>query len=281
MPIKIVTDSTSDLPPEVARELDIEVVPLKLRFGLNEYRDGIDISADEFYSRLVSEDDLPTTSQPSVGDFTEVYKKFAQSHDAIVSIHPSAKLSGTYNSAMQAAESFSDGPQIVVIDSQTASMGLGTIAIVAAKAGQSGASFDEVTKITRQTVPRSQVFVTVNTLEYLVKGGRIGKARALVGGLLNIKPMLIVRDGEVHELGKERSRRRALTRLKQVAYEFAPVDELSVVYSTDLAEAENLASEITDLLPQGNRPHVARFGPVLGTYVGPGAIGIGLIQQER
>ena len=122
MPVKIITDSTSDLPPDIARELDIEVVPLKLRFGLDEYRDGIDITADEFYSRLVTEDDLPTTSQPSVGDFTEVYSRFAESHDAIVSIHASAKLSGTHNSAVQAAESYDEGAQIAVIDSQTASM---------------------------------------------------------------------------------------------------------------------------------------------------------------
>lgn len=280
MAVKIVTDSTSDLPHELARSLDITVVPLKVRFGEQEFRDGVDLSPDEFYRRLMGESALPKTSQPSAGEFAEAYQRLARDADGIVSVHISSKVSGTLNSALQGKEQAKASCPIEVIDTYQASMGVGMVAMVAARAAQRGAPFEEVVSVARRAVERCQCFVLLDTLEYLEKGGRIGKARAMLGTLLKIKPMVIVREGEVHELGKERTRARGIARLDRTAREFAPIEEMSILYSTTPDEARALAQTVRDLLPDGKEPLIARFGPVLGTYVGPGALGIGLLQAR-
>ncbi|MDP6402396.1 MAG: DegV family protein [SAR202 cluster bacterium] len=280
MAVKVVTDSTSDLHPELAESLGLTVVPLNVHFGTEEYyKDGIDLSADEFYERLVGGTELPKTSQPSVGDFIEVYERLGRDADGILSVHISSKLSGTFNSAVQARAQVDVGCPIEVIDTLQVSMGLGMTAQEAARAAQGGAGLEDVAEAARNAAERCQCIVLFETLEYLEKGGRIGKARALLGTLLRIRPLIIIQEGEVHELGKERTRTRGIARLKDIARGYAPLDEVCVLYSTTLDEAESIAEDLSDLLPDDRKPSIGRFGPVIGTYTGPGVLGIGLLRS--
>ena len=281
MAIRIVTDSTSDLPHELAAGLDITIVPLEVIFGSEEYRDGVDISADEFFNRLITKGSvLPKTSQPSIGEFIEVYERLGQDADGIVSIHVSSKVSGTYNAAVQAAQQAKVSCPIEVIDSLQASMGQGMVAIAAAKPAKQGAALEEVVRVTQSAVGRCHMLGLIETLEYLEKGGRIGKARAFLGTLLKIKPLITIRDGEAQELAKERTKARGLARLQQIARDFAPIEELCVLYTTNPRDADLLLENLKDLLPEGKEPFLGRMGPVFGTYVGPGCVGIGLLRAE-
>ena len=201
MAVKVVTDSTADLPPALAKELGITVAPLNVNFGTEVCRDGVEILPDEFYRRLVTEPRLPTTSHPTVGDFLQSYQELGQTTNEIVSIHIYTKLSGTLNSANQAREQYQGDCRIEVVDSLQGSIGLGMVAIAANQAAQRGASIDEVVKETQSAIPRVQFFGLLDTIEYLMNGGRIGKAQGFAGSLLRIKPILVVRDGEVHSIG--------------------------------------------------------------------------------
>ena len=279
MTVKVVTDSTSDLPSHLADSLGITVVPLNVHFGSEVFKDGVDMTADTFYERLTSEAVLPKTSQPSVGEFLEVYESLAGKADGIVSIHISSQLSGTYNSAVQASREPSVASRVEVVDTRQASMGLGIIAMAAAQAARDGMDADEVARVAREVDGRSECFAMLDTVEYLAKGGRIGKAKALMGSLLRVRPMIRL-DGVVHELGKERSRQRGIARLKQIVRDMAPVDEISVMHSTTPDEASAVADELSDLLDGDKKPIVARLGPVVGTYAGPGALGMGVLRSS-
>ena len=278
MAVKIVTDSTADIPKSMAQEHGIEVVPLKVRFGEQEFLDGVDLTPDEFYQRLSSSAALPVTSQPSVGEFVEAYQRIGEGSDGIVSVHVSSLVSGTIQAATQAKELAEVQCPIEVVDSLQASMGLGMVALAAARRSADGGDFESVAQTARDAVEKSECFALLDTLEYLEKGGRIGKARALLATLLKIKPMIILREGMVHELAKERTRKRAIARLGRVVRDFAPIEELAVVYSGEEASAAALAEELGDLLPEGREPILTQFGPVIGTYTGPNALGIGLLK---
>ena len=280
MPVKIVTDSTSDLPRELAEELGITVVPLSVSFGTEAFKDGVDLSPDDFYRRLEQGDEFPKTSQPSVGEFADTYKRLGRDADGIVSVHVSSKVSGTVNAATQAAPLAEVDCPIEVVDTLQASMGIGMVAIAAARAANKGLGFQEVGDISKDAVDRCQCFALLRTLEYLRRGGRIGRAKALLGSLLRVNPMVIVTDGEVHPLDRPRTWVKGLARLKETAQGFAPLAEICILHSTTPEEARQLAGEIGDLLPSGKQPMIARFGPALGTYVGPSALGIGLLQAQ-
>ena len=279
MTVKVVTDSTSDLPPDLAADLGITVVPVYVHFGTETFKDGVEITADEFYERLVSESRLPTTSAPSIGEFIEVYDRLGKGADSVLSVHISDKLSGTYNAAVQAKEQAKTGSAVEVIDSRQASMGLGMMAMTAARAANLGADLEEVAGVVRRAVGLSQCLALLDTLEFLQRGGRIGKARAMLGAVLKIKPMIIVRDGEVHELGKARTFRKGLRKFQDAAKTFAPLDSLSVLHATSPQVAEEIASDLGGLLAADKQPFIARFGPALGTHLGPGAVGVGLLQS--
>ena len=281
MAVKIVTDSTADLPSDIVNELGITVVPANVRFGNDAYKDGVDLSSDEFFDKLVNGPDFPTTSQPSIGEFRDAYERVAEGADGIVSVHVSGKLSGTMNSATQGASQAGADCPIEVLDTRQASMGSGLVAMAAARAAQDGASVEEAANAARSAIDRSQCFALLDTLDYLIKGGRIGKARGAIGKLLRIKPMIILRDGEVNDLAKERARSRAVARLRRTAEEFAPLAAVAVMYSTDPDEARALAADLSPLLTDGaDAPMTARFGPALGTYVGPNSLGITLLSAE-
>ena len=279
MTVKIVTDSTSDLPADLAESLGITIVPLNLHFGTEVFKDGVDISADTFYERLTSGPELPKTSQPSIGDFVSVYERLGADAEGILSVHISGKLSGTFNSATQAREQAKVDCPIEVVDTLLVSMALGTVVLKVAEAANSGSGLEELVALAREASQRAQCICLFDTLEYLRKGGRLGKASALIGTLLRVKPMITIRDGEVHELAKERSRKKGIARLQRVAREFAPLEAIWVMYSTTPDEAHTVATSLQDLLPTGAEPLITRFGPVLGTYTGPGALGIGLLRS--
>ena len=280
MAVKIVTDSTSDLPSDLANSLGITVQPANVHFGMTVFKDGVEMTADEFYEQLVTGTELPTTSAPSIGEFIELYEGLGKQHDEILSIHISSKLSGTYNSALQARKQVKTAASIEVVDSQQASMGLGVIAIAAARASAQGADLREVTNVATRAVSQAQCMALLDTLEFLQRGGRVGRAKALFGTILSIKPMIIVRDGEVHELGKARTFAKALAKLQAAVRESAPIDSLSVLHATSPQMAEQLAEDLRDLLSADRKPFIARFGPALGVHVGPGAVGIGLLRNE-
>ena len=278
MTVRIVTDSTSDLPKDIVQNLGITVVPLNVHFGTDSFKDGVDLSADEFYDRLLNGPVLPTTSQPSIGEFAQTYEQVADA-DGILSIHISSKVSGTYNSAVQGSSEAKVSCSVEVVDTQQMSMGLGMTVMAAAAAVQKGCDLEEATAVVKRASELAQCIALFETLEYLQKGGRVGKAGALIGSLLRIRPMIIIRDGEVHELGKERSRPRGIARLQRTARDFAPVDELAVIYSTTPDDARAVADNLSDLLPGSKEPIIARYGPVIGTYAGPGALGLGLLRS--
>jgi DegV family protein with EDD domain len=273
MTICVVTDSTADLPPQVAEEYGITVIPLNIHFGDQTLKDGIDIKPEEFYEKLPTADPLPKTSQPSAGEFLELYEKLAESYDGILSIHLANKLSGTYNSAITAARMYKGACPIEVIDTGTVSVAIGMTAMAAARAARQGASLQEAAQVARESVSRTSVAFFVETLHYLEKGGRIGKARAWVGSLLHLRPLLTVRDGEVHPVDKARTRAKAMVRTMEFLKALGTIEEAAVVHSTTPEDAQELARQIRELAGESAIITVSRIGPVVGTYAGPGVVG--------
>jgi len=278
MTIRIVTDSTSDIPSEVARKLGISIVPLTVSFGKKVYRDGIDLNAEEFYSKLAQSEELPKTAQPSVGSFIDVYETLAQQDNEIISIHLSNKLSGTYNAALLAKEAMTKDCRIEVVDSKSVSMGLGLTVIAAAKAVRDGVTFKEAMDIIHRNVSRIHLVAFLQTLEYLEKGGRLGKGKALLGTLLHVKPLIAVRDGEVQPFGLARTTKGALQRLYDFVNALLHIRGLSIMYTTVSKEVEILAKLLAPLFPQ-DRIIVTQVGSTLGTHTGPGTVGVAALVE--
>jgi DegV family protein with EDD domain len=279
-PVRVVTDSTADIPPLIAQELGIRIVPLQVVFGDQEYRDGIDMTSEEFFRRLEESHDHPRTSQPSVGDFQHVYESLAQQTNRILSIHLSSKFSGTVNAARQAAETFADRCRIEVLDSETVSMSMGFAVIAAARAAQSGADLDACADAARSVLRRQRIAIALDTLEYLRRGGRIGRAQAFLGSLLRLKPVLTIRDGEAHPLARSRTRKKAIEEIMRVCFTDTPVTDAAVMYSTDSEDAHALAREVRQRYPDAN-VHIGRIGPVIGVHGGPGIVGMVVVTAEE
>jgi len=269
--VRIVTDSTADLTPEQQRAAGITVVPLNVHFGDEVFRDHVDLSTDEFFRRLKASPQLPRTSQPSVGAFEEAYRSLRQGGDEIVSVHLSSKVSGTYNSALMAAQSVGEG-KIDVVDSLSTSMALGFIALEGAKLARAGRDRQAVADCLRGLVPKARVICVVDTLTYLERGGRIGKARALLGSLLNVKPILQLKDGEVVPLGRARGRPQALNRLVELLERDGKVSQLAIMHGAAQTDAEQLRERVASSYP-GVDIQLTEIGAVLGTHTGPGVIG--------
>ena len=268
--VRIVTDSTADLNPEQQRAAGITVVPLNVHFGDEVFRDHVDLSADEFFRRLKASSQLPRTSQPSVGAFEEAFRKLRDGGDEIVSVHLSSKVSGTYNSALMAAQSVGGG--IEVVDSLSTSMALGFMALEGAKLAKAGRDRAAVAAHLRALVPKGRVTCVVDTLTYLERGGRIGKARALLGSLLNVKPILQLKDGEVVPVGRARGRPQALSRLVELLERDGKVAQLAIMHGAAQADAEELRDRVASRYP-GLDIMLTETGAVLGTHTGPGVIG--------
>ncbi|MBM4448346.1 MAG: DegV family protein [Chloroflexi bacterium] len=279
MTVEIVTDSLSDITPEFAKELGVTVVPLYVRFGEEVYRDRVEITTDEFYHKLVHGDIFPTTTQPSPGDFITVYKKLAKKTDEILVITVSGVLSGTYQSAMQAKSMVEDKCRIEVIDSRKVAMSLGLIVIEAAKAAKAGAGLDELADWVRKAIHRSHLVVYFDTLKYLAKGGRIGKAQGLLGAMLSIKPILTIKDGEMAPLTRVRSPAAGLDYLYNFVPGFSKVEALAVEHATTPDEADELVRRLSAIFPK-ERIYRSIVSPVLGTHAGPNALALTVLEAE-
>ncbi len=277
MAIRIVTDSSADLPTELAARHAITVLPCYVIVGDETFKDGVDISADTFYQRLASMPKPPTTAQPSVADFQAVYENLIGQGDQVISIHVSAKLSGTLNSANQAKAALGAEAPVEIIDSNLASIPLGLSVLDAARSANDDTDFHAVAQQVRQSLHLHHGFFALDTLEYLQKGGRIGKAQAFLGSVLSVKPILRIQDGEAHPVERPRNRDRARRRLVELVRELAPVRQMAVIYSTDPAQAEVVKHELRDLSPEENIIET-RFGATLGTYLGPDALGVAVTQ---
>jgi DegV family protein with EDD domain len=275
MAIKIVTDSTADLPVELAEKLGITVVPEYLRFGEEVFKDRVDISEDEFYRRLIHDPIHPSTMQPSPQDFTEMYNEVAKDASGIVSIHLSSKLSGTYNAAVSGKAAAGTQCPIEVIDSQVVTMGLGELVIAANEMAEAGKSIPEIVAEVNKMVPNIHILGLLDTLKYLALGGRIGKVQALLGSMLNVKPMLAVKDGVLTPSGRVRSRDKGIDILFDYVKNTAEIQDLAVIHNTTPDEAKGLIKRLGSVYPE-EKIRLARLGPALGVHTGPGILFIAL-----
>ena len=278
MTIRIVTDSSCDLPSGLIEQYGISVLPCYVVVDDQTFKDGLEIQADDFYRRLLADGRTPTTAQPTPSDFQTVYRELVGQGDQIISIHVSSKLSGTLNSAQQAKASLDDGSAVEIIDSQLASIPLGLAVLDAAIMASKGGSVHDIAGQIRQRLNLHHGLFALDTLEYLQKGGRIGKARAFMGSVLHVKPILRLQDGEAHPVERPRNRERAMSRLVELAQELAPVRRLAVIYSTDPDRMVELKQGLTGILP-ADQIIESRFGSTLGTYIGPDALGVAVTQE--
>ncbi|GAC1342575.1 MAG: DegV family protein [Candidatus Dormibacteria bacterium] len=276
--IRVVTDSTSDLEPARAASLGVEVVPLTVRFGEEQFRDQLDLSGAEFYARLKDSSVNPTTSQPSPPTFAEVYTRLLESGaTGVVSIHLPAGLSGTLQSATLAARDV-DEQRIRAIDGGTVSIGLQFLVEAALADIASGLDFDEVVRNVERRRDRVGIYVMFDTLTYLQRGGRIGRAKAFLGGILQTKPVLSVR-ADVAPVAKVRTRQQGFNKLLELIDAEGDLDALGVMSTDDPSQGEALATRLAALFP-GKDVLRGSIGPVVGTYAGPGAIGVGYLRSR-
>ncbi len=275
--VKIVTDSTADLPLEIREKLGIRMVPLKVHFGKETFLDSVDIISSEFYTKLSQSQELPTTSQPSPVDFMEVYKELCDQPDtSVISIHLSSALSGTYQSAMLAKSLLDNQTNVVLVDSKSACYGLGLLVIAAAEAAQAGKSVDEIQALVQDLRNKTRIYFILDTLEYLYKGGRIGKASAMFGSLLNIKPILTLDDGgEVDSVDKVRGHKKAVKRIIELLQKDFEGQRINV--GIGHSQSRDGAEEIYHLINeqfQVNQHSYTDLGPVIGTHTGPGTLAV-------
>ena len=273
MPVRIVTDSSADLPADDVERLGLEVVPLSIRFGDEEYTDGVDLSVAQFYEKLASSADLPETAAPAPGAFEAAFRRQAEAGaDAVVCINLSSGLSATIQSAQNAAKAVADDLDVRVVDSRSITAGLGTQVRAAAEAAAGGAGADEVVALVEGMVGRTHVIGALDTLDNLKKGGRIGGAQALLGSLLSIKPLLDISSGEVEEAGRARTRRRALDWLRDRIFALPEVEELTVAHGM-APDVDQMVALLAPRYP-ADKLRVTTIGPTIGTHGGPRVMGL-------
>ena len=276
MTVRIVTDSVADIPAEIVEELGITVVPIHVCFGNEVYRDGIDISTKQFYKRLKNSKVIPTTAVPAPGIFAEAYNKLAQETDEIVVIVLTSKLSGFYNVAKQGIELMKKKCRVEVIDSQWAIMAEGFIVMAAARAARAGAGINEVLELVRKNISRVQLCAAFDTLEYLKRGGRVGKAAALMGSMFHIHPIIGLEDGVVVPFGKARSMPEAIDYLYNFAAKYSYIEELSVACYSAVEETRQLIDKLNKIFPH-ERIIRAGTSPVIGTHTGPNLVALAIM----
>jgi DegV family protein with EDD domain len=274
MTVKVVTDSVADLPPEVAQELGITVIPLVLRFGAETYRDGVDLTPDQFYQKLKTSRAFPATSVPPPDTYAEAYDRLAEEADGILTIVLSAKLSATHEVALQAVGHMKKNCRVEVVDSGTATIAEGFIVMKAAQAAREGASLDEVMKVAYQNMPRSNFLAAFDSLEYLRRGGRIGRAQAFLGSMLKVNPLIILKDGLVEPAGRTRSR--AIDRLYDFAAGCAHIEEMAVADTACPEDAGALVERLGAIFPR-ERIYRSRMTPAIGVHTGPGLLLVAIL----
>lgn len=272
MDVRIVTDSACDLPAELATELGIEIVPLSIRFGSEELIDREQLTTAEFWARCATSSTLPETAAPAPGQFEAAYRRLAaEGATGIVVVNLSSALSATMQSAQLAARSVEGEIDVRVVDSRSVTMGIGVIAVACARAARDGAGLDEVEALANDLASRSKVWGALDTLENLKKGGRIGNARALLGTVLSIKPIIEVRDGKVEEGGKQRTRSKALAFLVEKVTSYGPIQNLAVLHA-DCSDVDQFVAMLSEVYP--GEIIVGDIGPVIGSHAGRGTIGV-------
>ncbi len=279
MPAKVVTDSVADLPPQVINELGITVIPLNVRFGEKVYRDGIDLTTEQFYQELTRSEVFPVTSVPSPVTFAAAYDKLAEETDEILAVMLSSKLSATHEVALQSIGLMKRPCRIEVIDSGCAVMAQGFLVIAAARAALAGASLDELTELVHSNIPRVDMQAAFDTLEYLRRGGRIGAAQALLGAALRIHPLITIKNGLVEPAGRARSRARAIEHLYQFAAGYERIEEMAVEEAACPEDADLLVEKLDDLFPK-ERIYRTKTTPVIGAHTGPGLLLVALMGDK-
>lgn len=277
--VAIVTDSTACLTPELLAKYNITTIPLVVNWDGEVLKDGIDISADQFYTRLQSSSTMPSTSQPSVGEFVEFFDGVAEGAEEIAGVFLSSDLSGTFASAT-GAQGMVDYP-VEILDSRITATSLGMIVIEMAEAVKNGATAADAIALGNSLISKTNVIFVVDTLEFLHRGGRIGGASKMLGSMLSLKPLLTVVDGKVDSLARVRTMKKALNRLYdelQVALEGQKPRRLAVIHAAAPAEAAKIKAKLTEMYP-GQEVWVSDMTPVIGTHVGPGAVGIAFLKQ--
>jgi DegV family protein with EDD domain len=275
--VSIVTDSTSDIPPAIARELCITVIPVHVIFGEESFDDGVTITREEFYRRLKTSRILPTTSTPSAGEFAEAYQRVG---GEIVSIHVASNWSSLLNVA-QVSASLAPAARIAFFDSGKLAMGLGWQAIFAARAAQQGKSVAEILQVLQDVKQRVHLFAALDTLEFLRRSGRVNALVARFGQLLSIKPIIDVGDGEVAMIDRVRTRQAAINRVREMTYELGPLQSLAVLHTSNYETARALADEFAMSIPNLREPIiVCEATTAVGTHVGPNGLGIAAIAAE-
>jgi DegV family protein with EDD domain len=270
MKIGFVTDSTADVPTDLASQRGIEVVPALVNIGNESYEDGIEISRDSFYNRLPAINPPPTTSSPSVGSFQERYEKLLRSGtDFIISIHPPSKLSGIYNAARLAAEAF--GQRVKVLDSGQISLGMGFQVILAAEAAAQGAILEEVTTLVTNVRERVRLAALLDSIEYIHRSGRVSWAVAKIGGILHLKPLIELRYGIVHQLGQARTQLKGIQRLMDTLNSWGKLERLAVLHTNAESIALQLLEDVRKRVPV--EPLLVNVTTAIGTHVGPNGLG--------
>ena len=271
--VHIVTDSSCDLPDNLITEMNIKIVPLKIRFGDTEFVDRVELTTDQFWEKCQASDELPSTAAPSPGAFVEEFQNAAnEGATGVVAIILSGELSATIEAAQQAAQLVKDEVEVRVIDSRTVTLGLGSVVMGAASAANSGANIEEVAAIASDSVNRTQVHAALDTLENLRKGGRIGAAGSLLGSMLSIKPLIEVRNGVVEPAGKQRTRGKALSYLVGVVEQNA--DQIEQIFVTHAAcdDVDSFLEQVRSVVSV--EVLVGEVGPVVGAHAGIGTIGV-------
>jgi DegV family protein with EDD domain len=273
--IGVVTDSTADLPPALQQRYGLGMVPLIVNWDNQTFRDKLDLTTAQFYQRLRTSKTLPKTGAPSLAAFETAFREQLAEHDAVISINLASKLSGTYAVARKAAESV-DPRRISVIDSGSVSVGLGWLAEMAATLAQQGLEPAEVVERVEEARGRLRILALVETLEFLQRGGRIGRAAALAGTLLSVKPILSIRDGEVSPVERVRTTNGALRRLVELTVAFGPIERLGVVDGDSVSNATEVERQLQVHYPDLTIDR-SELGPVVGTHGGPGVVGVGVL----
>jgi DegV family protein with EDD domain len=275
--VRIVTDSTSDVPPEVAARLRISVVPAYVQMGNRSYRDGADLSREEFYTQLPTMPTVPTTAVPPAHEFAVAYRSLVGEADEVIAIVISTNLSGMYNVACLGAQEVPE-LRVHVVDSGQATMGLGWIVIAAAEAAADGQSASKILTLLEDVKPRVRVFAMLDTLEYLRRSGRVSWARARAAQVLRIKPLVEVVQGKVRDLGRTRTRHRAIERLVELVHAQGPLERLAILH-TQAPELEEFRSRLVDLCSPKQLLTVA-VTTIIGAHVGPRGLGVATVASD-
>jgi len=279
MTVRIVTDSTADIPPELARELDITVVPVYVNMNGHSYRDNIDITPDELYKTMMESDTPITISQPSPGDFAQTYQSVLKEADDIVSIQCATRLSGIFQSALHGREIAGGKGHIEVIDTDMISTGLGIIAITAARLAKTGATLSNVLDETHKTMAQTHIWGVFDTLKYAFRGGRLSKITSLLGNMLNVKAMLTMKEGHLRPTGIVRTRAKGVEKFLDNVRKFSNIHDFGIAHSLAQEEAQKLKAKLSALVDK-NRIYISQLGPGFGVHGGPGVLILGMSASD-